>query len=76
MLSRVAEVPPDVLSLQTVEDVLHLENQAQTFPLLFNPHDLLLADNFPLSLQQLRQRKSEDPVKHSAQFDSALYLHA
>lgn len=57
MLSRVAEVPPDVLSLQTVEDVLHLENQAQTFPLLFNPHDLLLANNFPLSLQQLRRRK-------------------
>lgn len=57
MLSRVAEVPPDVLSLQTVEDVLHLENQAQTFPLLFNPHDLLLANYFPLSLQQLRRRK-------------------
>lgn len=57
MLSRVAEVPPDVLSLQTVEDVLHLENQAQTFPLLFNPHDLLLANNFPLSLQQLWRRK-------------------
>ncbi len=55
MLSHIAEVPPDVLSLQTVEDVLHLEHQAETFPLFFNPRHLLLSSNFALSLQQLHR---------------------